>query len=283
MKKSFIVAGISLTSFLVFSSIVSAADVATTQQAIGGIKSLSDIVDAITKTLVKALGSLAMAAGVVAFFYGVVEYIWGLREGKTDKIVAGRQFMIWGLIALFVMFSVYGFINFGQQLFFKGVDVTKIVIPEFNFTRGGATTPTPAAADPYANPAGLVPQSNGKFLCPDGVSTVPSASDYGNCPTVSTSYKCPDGTPYYNASDAKYCKSVSAGGSTSGDASVSTPSEQATYQCPDGSMVLPSDAKFCPQAPVSEPSPAPTDVTPAPSESANGCAYDSFGNEICNQ
>lgn len=195
MKKSFIVAGISLTSFLVFTAFASAQTVNATQQAVGGINSLSGIVDAITKTLVKALGSLAMAAGVVAFFYGVVEYIWGLREGKTDKIVAGRQFMIWGIIALFVMFSVYGFINFGQKLFFSGVDVTKIVIPEFNFVGGGVTTPNKLPADPYANPD-VTQQANGKYMCPDG--TTISTPDPASCPKST----CPDGTTYIRGTAA---------------------------------------------------------------------------------
>lgn len=205
MKKSFTVAAISFISFSIFVVTAEAQTLNATQQTTRAISSLSDIVNAFTETLVKSLGTLAMAAAVVAFFYGIVQYIWGVREAKPDVIKTGNQFMQWGLVALFVMFSVYGIIKYGQNILFNGMDVTKITIPELNFIKGSGTT-NPSSNNPLGNPPGLVPQNNGRFLCPDGVSFVNSASDYDKCPSVKDPYRCPDGTPYYNPSDSKYCK-----------------------------------------------------------------------------
>ncbi|HZS42757.1 MAG TPA: hypothetical protein VFA52_00880 [Candidatus Paceibacterota bacterium] len=47
--------------------------------------------------------------GVVVFFYGIIRY--ALAGSGEDKSAA-RSIMIWGIIALFVMVSVWGLVNF---------------------------------------------------------------------------------------------------------------------------------------------------------------------------
>jgi hypothetical protein len=59
----------------------------------------------IVATLVPILIALAM----VVFFWGLVRYLWG-KGGKSD-IAGAKSLMIWGLITLFVMVSVWGIIN----------------------------------------------------------------------------------------------------------------------------------------------------------------------------
>jgi hypothetical protein len=72
--------------------------------------------------------------------------------------------MIYGLIGLFVMFSVYGIIKFGQGILFGTKDVSTITIPEINFKNSGSapiTTPggaTPGSA-PLTAPGGTTPGS----------------------------------------------------------------------------------------------------------------------------
>ncbi len=46
--------------------------------------------------------------GLVIFLYGVVRYV--LAGGSEDK-AAARQIMLYGIIALFVMVSVWGLVN----------------------------------------------------------------------------------------------------------------------------------------------------------------------------
>lgn len=141
MKKSFIVAGTLFTSFVVLTAFAQTGGAAgVTANASMAIGSVGGLINGFTQTVVKAIGGLFMAGAMVAFFYGIVEYIWGAREGKPDKIAAGNKFMTWGLVALFVMFSVYGIVKFGQGILFNGQDINTITIPDLNFKTGGPQT-----------------------------------------------------------------------------------------------------------------------------------------------
>ena len=60
--------------------------------------------------LVAILVPLLIALGLVAFFWGLVQYIFAGAKGSA----AGKNIMVWGLIALFVMVSVWGIITMAQ-------------------------------------------------------------------------------------------------------------------------------------------------------------------------
>lgn len=141
MKKSFIIAITSFTTYVALTTLTQAAGTAVNDAA-AGIGNLGALINGFTGTVVKAVGTLFLSGAVVAFFYGIVQYIWGLREGQTEKVKNGNKFMGYGLLALFVMFSVYGIIKWGQDII--GLkDVDKITIPEINFikgTSGGSAT-----------------------------------------------------------------------------------------------------------------------------------------------
>lgn len=49
---------------------------------------------------------LMIAIAVVVFLYGLVEFIAG--AGSEDKRQVGKRHIIWGLIGMFIMFSVFG-------------------------------------------------------------------------------------------------------------------------------------------------------------------------------
>jgi hypothetical protein len=51
---------------------------------------------------------LVFSLALLLFFYGVAKYIWSEGQGKED----GKKFMIWGVVALFVMASVWGIVAF---------------------------------------------------------------------------------------------------------------------------------------------------------------------------
>lgn len=51
---------------------------------------------------------LAFTLALLFFFWGIAKYIWSEGQGKED----GRKIMIWGVVALFVMSSVWGIIYF---------------------------------------------------------------------------------------------------------------------------------------------------------------------------
>ena len=67
--------------------------------------------------LVKSIGNLVglalpivVAIALLAFFWGLVKYIFaqGNEESKADA----KKIMLWGVIALFVMVSVWGLVRF---------------------------------------------------------------------------------------------------------------------------------------------------------------------------
>jgi len=58
----------------------------------------------VTEVLIPLMFTLAL----VLFFWGIVKYIWSEGTGKEE----GRKIMIWGVIALFVMSSIWGIVYF---------------------------------------------------------------------------------------------------------------------------------------------------------------------------
>lgn len=55
---------------------------------------------------------------VLVFFWGLVQYIFSLGgEGDEKRQKSGRTLMIWGIIAFFVMLSLFGIIRIAQQTF----------------------------------------------------------------------------------------------------------------------------------------------------------------------
>lgn len=133
MKKIFSTRTVITCAMIALPAIVFAQGPQVTQ----GFTTLGGLINSFTSTVVKALGSLFLAAAVVAFFYGIVQYIWALREGNGEKAKAGSTFMVWGLVALFVMFSVWGIIWYFQGIF--GIQgQTNVVIPQVQI--GGVST-----------------------------------------------------------------------------------------------------------------------------------------------
>ncbi|MBU4224090.1 hypothetical protein KJ934_02620 [Patescibacteria group bacterium] len=63
---------------------------------------LNKIIQSIANPAIK----LMLAIAVMVFLYGVVEFILG--ADNEEKRNVGRQHIIWGLIGLFIMVSVFG-------------------------------------------------------------------------------------------------------------------------------------------------------------------------------
>lgn len=154
MKKTFTLIAASLITFFVLLDTASAQASATGVQQ--GFSTFAGLITAFNNTVVKALATLFISGAVVAFFFGVTQFIWGLRQGQEKAITDGKQFMIWGLVALFVMFSVYGIIKVAQSLV-PGLNATSIIIPEVNY--GGPGAPTPNASQ-GTNPLNTTSNAN---------------------------------------------------------------------------------------------------------------------------
>jgi hypothetical protein len=93
---------ISKISFVALSAI---APIFVGAEVLGGTVSiLSGISGIVTAILIPLAFSLAL----LYFFYGVAKYVWSEGTGKAE----GKQIMIWGVVALFVMSSVWGLVAF---------------------------------------------------------------------------------------------------------------------------------------------------------------------------
>lgn len=151
--------------------------------AVTGFKNLGSLVDTFTGSIVKALITLFSTLALAAFFFGIVRFIFGLRDGKEQVITEGKKFMGWGLAALFVMFSVFGIITWGQGIF--GIQgKTDIVIPQIKGL-GGTNTSTNS---PYTSPSSLpVGNTSTAIPCPFGQGgTYTDSYDYKYCPGYSS-------------------------------------------------------------------------------------------------
>jgi hypothetical protein len=149
-----------LSLVLPLSAFAEGSDSGTIQKGFGSLK---DIITSFTNNVLVSTATLFLSLAVLAFFYGIVEYIWAKRKGDTKGVADGNKFMVAGLIALFVMFSVYGIIKLAQNTLFPGVDVETIKVPSINFgggTPGGPATPAPGGT-PTPAPGGAASPSTG--------------------------------------------------------------------------------------------------------------------------
>jgi len=72
------------------------------------------LIDASFRIVTQILTPLAFALCVLYFFWGLVKYI---KDGATSEEAAkeGRRVMVWGVVGLFVAFSVWGIVSFLQN------------------------------------------------------------------------------------------------------------------------------------------------------------------------
>ena len=72
------------------------------------------------QTFIRTATPIVVGLAVLFFLYGLMKFI--LAAGNEDAKDEGKRIMIWGVIALFVMVSVWGLVQLlGQNL---GVNVT---------------------------------------------------------------------------------------------------------------------------------------------------------------
>ena len=75
--------------------------------------------------------TITIGLAIAFFFYGLAKYI--LNAGDEEKKKEGKSIMIWGVIALFVMVSIWGIINVLADTF--GVKKDQgLVLPNINIS-----------------------------------------------------------------------------------------------------------------------------------------------------
>jgi len=67
--------------------------------------------------LISALGDIVNVATPVVVGIALIAFFWGLAKfifsaGDEEKRESGKHIMIWGIVALFVMVSIWGIVRF---------------------------------------------------------------------------------------------------------------------------------------------------------------------------
>lgn len=90
-------------------------------QWLGQTRNILGSVEEVVRTI---LIPLVFILSLLFFFWGVAKYIWGEGQGKDE----GRKIMVWGVVAIFVISSVWGLVIFLRDEFGIGGE-TSLPIP----------------------------------------------------------------------------------------------------------------------------------------------------------
>jgi hypothetical protein len=76
-----------------------------------------DLVVRLIDTFIDPLVPLLISVGLIVFLWGMIKYITAGGTGDEGKISQGRDMMIYGVIGLFVMTSVWGLVHIVLRTF----------------------------------------------------------------------------------------------------------------------------------------------------------------------
>lgn len=87
------------------------------------------------QNLINVLIGFVIALATLTFIWGLLGYV---TSSDTEKRAQAKSYMVWGIIGLFVMVSVWGIVSFLQSALFGsgGTPVSPTDIPRVNpYTR----------------------------------------------------------------------------------------------------------------------------------------------------
>lgn len=87
---------------------------------------LTGLIRLLIEIINQAIAVVASLA-LLFFFWGLANFI--LNSSNEEKKSEGRNIMIWGIVALFVMFSVWGLIGVLQNTFLRGSSTSSKSLP----------------------------------------------------------------------------------------------------------------------------------------------------------
>jgi hypothetical protein len=99
--------------------------------------------------IVQSLTILVMGLALLYFFWGLAKFI--LSAGDEKKLAEGKSTMIWGVIALFFMSSIWGIVALvGGELGIRSGGIFDVGAPPAGPTApaGGGLNPTPTPTIP---------------------------------------------------------------------------------------------------------------------------------------
>lgn len=163
---------------------------------LAGTLSFKAAANNITDNVLTSATTLLMTAAFVVFFAGVVLFLYHRSSGDDAKLAKDKEAMLWGLLALFVMVSVWGIIKLVQG-FFGIQNDNNIQIQSVSFTPPPSITtsgtpdskPNPIKGDfnivnentkPTINDAKLIDQYLNQYKCfPAGINSIGTTYESG--------------------------------------------------------------------------------------------------------
>lgn len=76
---------------------------------------LDCIINKVILQIINPLIPVLVGIGLIVFFWGIIQFV--LNADSEEKRSTGKQHMIWGIIGIFIMVSVWGIIRLLQDFF----------------------------------------------------------------------------------------------------------------------------------------------------------------------
>jgi len=81
----------------------------------GNLENITDVINYVSCTLANAVIPLLIGLAVAAFVYGIIKFF--LNPDNEEKRKQGKSYMLWGIIALFVMVSFWALVGILSSTF----------------------------------------------------------------------------------------------------------------------------------------------------------------------
>jgi len=103
---------------MMFINVAHATNLAGTDIACGGgTTTLTNLINFFTCTIIQAVVPMFFALAIAGFVYGVTKYF--LNPDNEEKRKSGKSFMLWGIVTLFVIVSIWGLVGILSNTFLK--------------------------------------------------------------------------------------------------------------------------------------------------------------------
>ncbi len=97
----------------------------------------SELIGKVVDLIINPIILVLFAAGFFLFMWGLVEFMWSMRSGEIAQ--RGKDHMIWGIVGMLIMVSVYGILRLINDTFnfnAQNPDVNRLneISAPFDFT-----------------------------------------------------------------------------------------------------------------------------------------------------
>ena len=79
---------------------------------------VNDILGRIASEILQPAAEVIFAAGFLLFLWGLVVFLWNVEEGGNNS--EGKEHMIWGIVGMFIMVSIWSIIALLDNTFGLG-------------------------------------------------------------------------------------------------------------------------------------------------------------------